>query len=101
MDKVQIYQELERRGELGKLPPEKQAIWAEYKRRQSPSAPAETPGQKAWNSFKEDIADLTYAPRKALSGATLKSPITIHFSSLICSKIVFTAFSCSSTHKPK
>ena len=71
MDKVQIYQELERRGELGKLPPEKQAIWAEYKRRQSPSAPAETPGQKAWNSFKEDIADLTYAPRKALSGATL------------------------------
>ena len=37
---------------------------------QSPSAPAETPGQKAWNSFKEDIADLTYAPRKALSGAT-------------------------------
>lgn len=71
MDKVQIYQELERRGELGKLPPEKQAIWAEYKRRQSPSAPAETPGQKAWNSFKEDVADLTYAPRKALSGATL------------------------------
>lgn len=71
MDKVQIYQELERRGELEKLPPEKQAIWAEYKRRQSPSAPAETPGQKAWNSFKEDIADLTYAPRKALSGATL------------------------------
>ena len=71
MDKVQIYQELERRGELGKLPAEKQAIWAEYKRRQSPSAPAETPGQKAWNSFKEDIADLTYAPRKALSGATL------------------------------
>lgn len=70
MDKVQIYQELERRGELGKLPPEKQAIWAEYKRRQSPSAPAETPGQRAWNSFKEDIADLTYAPRKALSGAT-------------------------------
>lgn len=71
MDKVQIYQELERRGELGKLPPEKQAIWAEYKRRQSPSVPAETPGQRAWNSFKEDIADLTYAPRKALSGATL------------------------------
>ena len=71
MDKVQIYQELERRGELGRLSPEKQAIWAEYKRRQSPSDPAETPGQKAWNSFKEDIADLTYAPRKALSGATL------------------------------
>lgn len=71
MDKVQIYQELERRGELGKLPAEKQAIWAEYKRRHSPSAPAETPGQKAWNSFKEDVADLTYAPRKALSGATL------------------------------
>ena len=71
MDKVQIYQELERRGELGKLPPEKQAIWAEYKRRQTPSAPALTPGQRAWNSFKEDIADLTYAPRKALSGATL------------------------------
>ena len=71
MDKVQIYQELERRGELGKLPPEKQAIWAEYKRRQSSSAPAETPGQRVWNSFKENIADLTYAPRKALSGATL------------------------------
>lgn len=38
---------------------------------QSPSAPSLTPGQRAWNSFKEDIADLTYAPRKALSGATL------------------------------
>ena len=72
MDKVQIYQELERRGELNKLPPEKQAVWAEYKRRQeTPSAPALTPGQRAWNSFKQDIADITYAPRKALSGATL------------------------------
>ena len=201
MDKVQIYQELERRGELGKLPPEKQAIWAEYKRRQEkpkysqadfsskfntsltpdeegryqewlktegrkddvydydtrgfwkemsngglgvasnghlsdkykkPNHPtysnesiykldgytpgywsknsngsfvfhapsdmeqakkdwlvqyfkeneqgnnllfdkhnALTPGQRAWEGFKEDIADLTYAPRKALSGATL------------------------------
>ena len=71
MDKVQIYQELERRGELNKLPPEKQAVWAEYKRRQTPSAPAQTTGQRAWEGFKQDIADITYAPRKALSGATL------------------------------
>jgi hypothetical protein len=33
-DKIARYQEIERRGLLGSLPPEKQAIWAEYKRRQ-------------------------------------------------------------------
>lgn len=71
MDKVQIYQELERRGELGKLPPEKQAIWAEYKKRQSPSAPSLTPGQRAWNSLKHDFEDMGYGIKKGLSGATL------------------------------
>ena len=50
-----------------------QALIGGYKETetQTPSAPALTPGQRAWNSFKEDVADLTYAPRKALSGATL------------------------------
>ncbi len=34
MDKIQIYEELERRGELGRLAPEKRVLWEEYKRRQ-------------------------------------------------------------------
>ena len=44
--------------------------WGQFEETETKS-PSLTPGQKAWNSFKEDIADLTYAPRKALSGATL------------------------------
>ena len=38
---------------------------------QSPSAPAETPGQKAWNSLKHDFEDMGYGIKKGLSGATL------------------------------
>lgn len=33
-DKIARYEEIERRGLLNKLPPEKQALWAEYKSRQ-------------------------------------------------------------------
>lgn len=38
-DKIARYQEIERRGLLDQLPPEKQAIWAEYKRRQQTETP--------------------------------------------------------------
>ena len=78
MDKVQIYQELERRGELGRLPPEKQAIWAEYKRRQeAPVASVGelkkglTPWQRVGQGLKHDLEDIGYGMKKALSGATL------------------------------
>lgn len=36
-DKIARYEEIERRGLLDRLSPEKQEAWAEYKRRQSPS----------------------------------------------------------------
>ena len=40
-EKIARYEEIERRGLLDKLPPEKQALWAEYKSRQQPQAEPE------------------------------------------------------------
>ena len=76
MDKIQIYEELERRGELGRLAPEKRALWEEYKRRQSASA-AQVAQQirpqtnkTLGDYFMDNVADIGYGMKKALSGAT-------------------------------
>lgn len=84
MDKIKIYKELERRGELGKLPQEKQALWAEYKRRQEPKAilPPLSPELRAqprgnyWqgvpSAFGEGFEQgLLSGTESALNGATL------------------------------
>ena len=46
-EKIARYEEIERRGLLNQLPPEKQEIWAEYKKRQTPELNPLTEEQKA------------------------------------------------------
>ena len=76
MDKIQIYEELERRGELGRLAPEKRALWEEYKRRQSASAAQMAQqirpqtNKTLGDYFMDNVADIGYGMKKALSGAT-------------------------------